>query len=127
DVPLKLEWDKTDDLLNPTRGFRITGQTTPELGLGQSSPSNLLTTIDASLYHSLSPRAVLAARVRVGDIIGGSLTDLAPSRRLYAGGGGSVRGYAYEALGPLDAKGTPTGGLSVNELSLELRYRIGSY
>ena len=127
DVPLKLEWDKTDDLLNPTRGFRVTGQTTPELGLGQSSPSNLLTTIDASLYQSLSPQAVLAARVRVGDIIGGSLTDLAPSRRLYAGGGGSVRGYAYEALGPLDASGTPTGGLSVNELSVELRYRIGSY
>jgi len=127
DVPLKLEWDKTDDLLNPTRGFRITGQTTPELGLGQSSPSNLLSTIDASIYQSLSPQAVLAGRVRVGSIFGGSLLDLAPSRRLYAGGGGSVRGYAYEALGPLDATGTPTGGLSVNELSVELRYRIGSY
>jgi translocation and assembly module TamA len=127
DVPLKLEWDKTDDLLNPTRGFRVTGQATPELGLGQSSPSNLLTTLDASLYHSLSAKAVLAARVRIGSIFGGSLLDLAPSRRLYAGGGGSVRGYAYEALGPLNASGTPTGGLSVNELSLELRYRIGSY
>lgn len=127
DVPLKLEWDRTDDLLNPTRGFRVTGQATPELGLGQSSPSNLLTTLDASLYHSLSAKAVLAARVRIGSIFGGSLLDLAPSRRLYAGGGGSVRGYAYEALGPLNASGTPTGGLSVNELSLELRYRIGSY
>ena len=127
DVPLKLEWDKTDNLLDPTRGFRIIGQTTPELGLGGTSPANLLTTIDASLYQSLSPQAVLAARVRVGDIIGGSLLDIAPSRRLYAGGGGSVRGYAYEALGPLDSTGTPTGGLSVNEVSIELRYRIGSY
>jgi len=127
DVPLKLGWDRTDDLLNPTKGFRITGQTTPEFGLGQSSPANVLGTIDASVYHSVSASAVLAARVRVGSIVGGSLTDLAPSRRLYAGGGGSVRGYAYEALGPLDSSGTPTGGLSVNELSLELRYRIGTY
>ena len=125
DVPLKLEWDKTDDLLNPTRGFRVTGQATPEFGLGNTSPANILSTLDASIYQSLSPKAVLAARVRVGSIFGGALTDLAPSRRLYAGGGGSVRGYAYEALGPLDSSGTPTGGLSVNELSVELRYRIG--
>ncbi len=127
DAPLKLTWDKTDDLLNPTRGFRITGQTTPQFGLGGSTPANILNTLDASLYHSFSARAVLAARVRVGSIVGGALLDLAPSRRLYAGGGGSVRGYAYQALGPLDSSGNATGGLSVNELSLELRYRIGSY
>ena len=127
DFPLKLTWDKTDDLLNPARGFRVTGQTIPQVALGGSAPANVLATLDASLYHSLSAKAVLAARVRVGTILGGSLLDLAPSRRLYAGGGGSVRGFAYQALGPLDASGNPTGGLSVSELSLELRYRIGSY
>ncbi len=26
--------------------------------------------------------------------------ELAPSRRFYAGGGGSVRGYAFQAIGP---------------------------
>ena len=126
-VPLKLEWDKTDDLLNPTRGFRITGQLTPQVELNGTAPASISSTIDASFYHSFSAQAVLAGRIRAGSIFGGSLLDLAPSTRFYAGGGGSVRGYAYEALGPLDADGNPTGGLSVSELSLELRYRIGSY
>ena len=52
DVPLKLEWDKTDNLLDPTRGYRITGQATPEFGLGGTSPANILSTIDASIYQS---------------------------------------------------------------------------
>jgi len=126
-VPLKLEWDKTDDLLNPTHGFRITGQITPQVELNGGTPASVSSTIDASFYQSVSAQGVLAGRIRVGSIFGGSLLDLAPSTRFYAGGGGSVRGYAYEALGPLDADGNPTGGLSVGELSLELRYRIGSY
>ncbi len=126
-VPLKLEWDKTDDLLNPTRGFRLTGQVTPQVELNGNTPASIASTVDASFYHSFSAQAVLAGRIRVGSIFGGALADLAPSTRFYAGGGGSVRGYAYEALGPLDADGNPTGGLSVGELSLELRYRIGTY
>ncbi len=126
-VPLKLEWDKTDDLLNPTKGFRVTGQMTPQVELNGNPQASVAGTIDASFYHSFSAQAVLAGRIRVGSIFGGSLQDLAPSSRFYAGGGGSVRGYAYEALGPLDADGNPTGGTSVSELSLELRYRIGTY
>ncbi|MGZ3304427.1 MAG: autotransporter assembly complex protein TamA [Asticcacaulis sp.] len=126
DVPLKLGWDKSDDLLNPTRGFRLGAQVTPEVAFGKSSPANILTILDGSAYHRLSDNMVVAGRVRLGSILGGSLLDLAPSRRLYAGGGGSVRGYAYQALGPLDASNSPTGGTSLNEFSLELRYRIGN-
>src|SRR3546814_13797571 len=53
--------------------------------------------------------------------------EVAPSRRIYAGGGGSVRGYGYQELGPKDANNDPIGGRSVNEFAVEGRYRFGDY
>jgi translocation and assembly module TamA len=46
------------------------------------------------------------------------------NRRLYSGGGGSVRGYARREIGPLDAQGDPIGGRSVAEASLEMRSKL---
>ena len=43
--------------------------------------------------------------------------------RFYAGGGGSIRGYAYQTVSPL-REGVPVGGKSLLELSLETRVRI---
>jgi translocation and assembly module TamA len=45
-------------------------------------------------------------------------------RRFYAGGGGSVRGYSYQGIGPKDINGTPTGGLSFFETSVEMRIAV---
>ena len=49
---------------------------------------------------------------------------IAPSRRFYAGGGGSVRGYGYQQLGPRDADDDPIGGRSLAEFALEARIRL---
>ena len=68
---------------------------------------------------------VLAARTRLGTIQGTDLANIAPSRRFYAGGGGSVRGYGFQAVGPRDATNNPTGGRSLTEFSLEARVRTG--
>ena len=38
-----------------------------------------------------------------------------PDLRFYAGGGGSVRGYAYQHVSPRDAAGNLLGGRSVGE------------
>jgi outer membrane protein assembly complex protein YaeT len=45
-------------------------------------------------------------------------------KRLFSGGSQSVRGYAYQELGPKDALGDPVGGLSLAESSLELRFPL---
>ncbi|HEX7798739.1 MAG TPA: BamA/TamA family outer membrane protein [Asticcacaulis sp.] len=124
DLPVKIGYDRSNDLLNPTTGFRLTSQSTPQISLSAGG-SNLSEIFDASYYHPVGAKLVIAMRGRIGTLIGGGLASIAPSRRLYAGGGGSVRGYGYQALGPVDAKGNPTGGLSVVEASLEARYRIG--
>jgi translocation and assembly module TamA len=68
---------------------------------------------------------VVAGRIKAGSIFGGSTSQIPGSRRFYAGGGGSVRGYAYQAIGPRYADNTPIGGSSVLEASLELRQKIG--
>jgi translocation and assembly module TamA len=65
--------------------------------------------------------------VRFGSIFGTPRDNLAPSRRLYAGGGGSVRGFGYQELGPRDQNDIPLGGRSLFEFSLEGRYRFGNY
>src|SRR6185503_11283270 len=45
-------------------------------------------------------------------------------RRFYSGGGGSIRGYGYQLVSPLDGSGKPVGGRSVIETSLEARFRL---
>mgnify|MGYP002350024871 FL=1 len=68
-------------------------------------------------------RLVLAASAAAGSLSGASSGAVPGSIRFYGGGGGSVRGYAYQSLGPRE-DGDPIGGSSFGEASFELRYRI---
>jgi translocation and assembly module TamA len=58
-------------------------------------------------------------------ILGGSNFSLPPDQRLYAGGSATVRGYAYQSLGPQFPDGKPVGAKSVDAASVEFRQRIG--
>ncbi|EJL23243.1 autotransporter assembly complex family protein [Novosphingobium sp. AP12] len=120
-------FDTSDDLLNPTKGYRLTALLQPEATMRDGFDPYFRARLDASTYYSVSDALVLAARLRLGTIQGAGLFDIAPSRRLYAGGGGSVRGYAYQALGEQAPDGDPVGGRSLNEGSFEARYRFGNY
>jgi len=126
-LPLQLGYDRSNDLLNPTRGFRANLRAEPEGSLQGSFSPYLRATFDLTGYYPLSDSLVIAARTRVGTISGVNRDDVAPSRRIYAGGGGSVRGYGYQELGPKDANNDPIGGRSVNEFAVEGRYRFGDY
>jgi Outer membrane protein len=70
---------------------------------------------------------VVAGRVRLGTIYGAGVFDIAPSRRFYSGGGGSVRGYGYQQLGPKDLAGNPIGGRGLAEFALETRIRLKQF
>ena len=69
-------------------------------------------------------RTVLAGRVKIGSIIGGEELTVPSDRLFYAGGGGSVRGYEYQGVGPRLPDNTPRGGLSLFETSLEVRRKV---
>lgn len=129
-LPLQAGYDRSDSLLDPTRGFRVTTKLSPEYqkrqGGGTDRYARMLA--EASGYYPISGKTlVLAGRVRVGSIVGADRDAIAPSRRLYAGGGGSVRGYGYQQLGPKDQNNDPIGGRSLTEFAVEARYRFGNY
>ncbi len=121
-------YDRTDDALDPVRGERLDLEVTPIFGeLGGSSTQFAVFGARAAVYRPLDrgERYVGAARVRLGAVAARSLERVPATRRLYAGGGGSVRGYAKSSIGPLDPDGTPSGGRSVIEVEAELRIRVG--
>jgi translocation and assembly module TamA len=50
--------------------------------------------------------------------------ELPPSERFYAGGDRSVRGYAFEALSPIDENGNEIGGRYLGTASVEVDYLV---
>ena len=126
-LPTALTYDGTDNLLDPTTGFRLGGRLSPEYSLQSGSKGYARIQIDGSYYQPVSDRIVLAGRVRLGSIIGANRFDIAPSRRFYAGGGGSVRGFGFQAIGPRDGNNDPIGGNGLAEFSLEARVRFGDF
>ena len=125
-LPVHAQIDTSDDLLDPTKGFRIGGRISPEISDNNGSQSFYVRNqFDASYYQQVGNNVVIAGRTRVSSIPGASIADIAPSRRIYAGGGGSVRGYGYREIGPRNDLGDPSGGRSAVEFSLEARVQTG--
>jgi translocation and assembly module TamA len=123
----QLGYDASDSLLNPTKGFRLLGRINPEVSLQDRTVPYIRNLVEGSAYYPVGDQIVIAGRARFGSIFGIERNELAPSRRLYAGGGGSVRGFGYQELGPKDAENNPIGGRSLTEFALEGRYRFGDY
>ena len=121
--------DNTDRPLDPRAGHKFNGSIMPTIITGDANLSYLEVGAQASYYKTIGDTEdnILAARARIGSIIGGKIPELPAGRRLYAGGGGSVRGYEYQGIGPRynDADRTPIGGLSLIEMSAEYRRNIG--
>ena len=126
-LPLGLGYDGSDSLLDPTRGFRLSGRVSPEFSMQGGTFGYARAQFDVSAYHPVSDSVVAAGRIRLGTIVGASAFDVAPSRRFYSGGGGSVRGYGYQQLGPRDLDGDPVGGRGLAEFGLEARVRLKQF
>lgn len=126
-LPGQIGFDTSDNLLNPTKGFRLNLRLSPEASLGSGSQFYARAMLEGSYYYSVNDSLILAGRARVGSIAGIERVNLAPSRRYYGGGGGSVRGFGFQQLGPKDPNGDPIGGRSTNEVAAEVRYRFGNF
>jgi translocation and assembly module TamA len=138
-------YDRSNSLLDPTKGFRLKAFVNPETSLREPGQPYIRNILDGSVYYPVQENIVIAGRARAGSIYGAELGELAPSRRLYAGGGGSVRGFGFQELGPKievpnpdfdptdpeekddPTKFIPTGGRSLVEFAVEARYRFGNY
>jgi translocation and assembly module TamA len=125
-LPAIVNYDHSDNLLDPSTGYRLTGKVAPYLVFGDAK--NFITFEgQATVYFKLDDtgRFVSASRVKVGALFGSSeIINIPASKRFYAGGGNSVRGFGYQAIGPKDPLGEPIGGKSVFEVGTELRVKI---
>lgn len=124
--PVQLEWDGSNSLLDPTRGARVKAQVSPYWDMLDTNLAFAKTYLGASHYVTLfeSPQVVFATRATLG--VTASTTDgpIPADLRFYAGGGGSIRGYPFQTVGPIAGKDHPIGGKSLFEVSAEARIKI---
>ena len=125
-TPFSLTYDNRNNKLDPTKGWLLTGSVEPFWdALGESDPF-LKSQLGGSTYFAFDRRAryVLAVRAGVGSILGSEAVNIPPTERFYAGGGGSVRGYGYQEVGPKNDNGDPSGGRSSITASTEFRVKF---
>jgi len=127
-IPLSARYDGTENFFDPQDGIRLDVVVTPEAGFGDASLFFITNDVILRGYKSLNwaKGTVLAARIRVGAIAGEDTVTLPANRRFYAGGGGSIRGYGFQDVGPLDTAGNPFGGRSLLEVAAEARIKVTS-
>ncbi|WP_243438255.1 autotransporter assembly complex protein TamA [Fundidesulfovibrio soli] len=125
-VPLGLSADTRDDPLNPSRGWMFAVNATPWVD-AQGTNLNFVKAVAAGSHYLRlleKPSLILATRASLGTISGVSASRLLPPDiRFYAGGSGSIRGYAYQSAGPLRGD-KPLGGRSIFDFGTELRIRL---
>lgn len=126
-VPTQVIYNRADSDVEPTKGYRFTLNATPYADLTHSGAPFAILKLVGTGYVDVSGdgRSVLAGRAAFGTIPGGTNASIPFDKLFYAGGGGSVRGFAYQSAGPRDAFNNPLGGASLVESSLEFRQRIG--
>lgn len=124
-LPLTYERDARDNKFNPTEGYRATLAATPSY---EAFNGTIFSSFEGSIsgYQAIGQEdnVVFAGKVAAGFLVGGELQDIPATRRFFAGGGGSVRGYGYQEISPYDADNEATGGKSYVTASLEARVRI---
>ena len=127
-----LRRDSRNNILNPTRGSELFVKFRPYTGFYEESFNALGGSVGGSAYYAPFRTAkgrpddvlVLAGRVEAGGLAGADLRTIPASLRYYSGGAGSVRGYAYQSLGPRDSGGDPLGGRSYQVVNLEARFKV---
>jgi translocation and assembly module TamA len=134
-VPVALSYDSTNlvaPLDDPVHGIRGSLSVTPTLAIGHPNSTFIITQLRAAAFFDLaellstpSGRSVLAARALLGKAQGASQLSLPPDQRFYAGGSATIRGFAYQSVGPkFPGTDNPTGGTAISAVGLEFRQRL---
>jgi translocation and assembly module TamA len=125
-VPLLAEYSSADQLLDPSSGISLAARMEPFTDIGNRETSFVLWNVTGRHYLPLKKdkSIILATRGRYSLLAGTNRDNIPDDMLLYAGGGGSVRGYAHQYAGELDEDDDPLGGVSAVDFSAELRFRI---
>ena len=114
---------KANDRRYPTQGWRITTAVRGALDGVVSSVSLAQFELDGKIIFPLLGGRVIS-RGGLGITALDDFSELPASLRFFAGGDSSVRGFAYESLGPEDSAGEVIGGKHRLTGSLEYDHRV---
>lgn len=124
-LPLGVEFDYRDNTLDAKNGYYLNASVTPFLAIS-GSDNGMRTYVDARAYRTFGTArpVTLALRGQVGSVYGPELSEAPADYLFYSGGGGTVRGQPYQALGVDLSSGAVTGGRSFLGLSAEARVKV---
>ena len=119
-----ISWSKTvtDDPIYTTDGYRLKYSLQGAVEGLVSQASYLSAALRLKWIRAFGEHYRFITRADLGATWANCLLDLPASRRFFAGGDSSVRGWGYEALGPTDPRTDETLGgryLAVGSLELE--------
>ncbi|WP_408004541.1 autotransporter assembly complex protein TamA [Pseudorhizobium endolithicum] len=125
-VPVSFERDARDNKLDPTEGYWATLGAKPSYEFFHGSVfSSFEGSLSGYLGLGAEDNIVLAGRLSAGTLIGADeLENIPVTRRFFAGGGGSVRGYSFREISPYNEADEALGGRSYVVASFEVRTKL---
>ncbi len=115
---------RADRDINPRRGHSIGTKLVGTHRTLGSTTTFLQATGYARLIQPLGRKGSVIAGAEVGFTFKSDLDELPPEFRFFAGGDESVRGYAFQTLGPEDELGNVIGGTRLATVRLEYAHDL---
>lgn len=124
-LPLEGTMDRRDDTFDAKDGYYANLQIVPFVGFG-GTDNGVRMLGDGRVYRSFGAddRVTLAARGQFGAVLGAEAGTIPSSYLFYSGGGGTVRGQAYQSLGVDLGGGNEIGGVTFAGAQLEARVGV---
>lgn len=124
-LPLGATFDYRDNALNAKDGYYARVSLTPFVAL-DGADNGLRSYADLRGYRTFGEArpVTLALRGQLGSVYGPDLSEAPADYLFYSGGGGTVRGQPYQALGVELGGGAVVGGRSFLGLSAEARVGV---
>ncbi len=118
-------YDSRDSTTDPTEGIYAALDAEPFYEMNYDNAA-ILMTAEARTYFGFgeNDRFVIAGRAKAGALVGPDASETPPDKLFFAGGGGSVRGYAYRSIGVEGPGGDIFGGKFLTEASIEARMKV---
>ncbi|GGY41017.1 autotransporter assembly complex protein TamA [Parvularcula lutaonensis] len=122
-VPMSVLWNSQKEPLDPQDGWAAGLVVTPFFGTVDFQRITLSYT--DRVFWGRRDGGTLAGRMKIGAIYGAGRGSIPATERFYAGGGGSLRGFAFQEASPIDRlTGEILGGASLGEFNIELRQHV---
>jgi outer membrane protein assembly complex protein YaeT len=125
-VALDLNRDTTNNLLDASRGYRVSGHFESAGRFMWGTYNYWQAQGEARHYLNVANKLVFANRLNLGSIApqGDADQNVPFHKRLFLGGATSIRGWGRYEVSPLSGFGFPIGGLSMLEGSSEVRMAV---